>query len=851
MVKKKEEKKMKKLTIKRKTLPMVVFIILILTTSTIIANLSTVAAQEPLRINPYPFIGAIPSPIGVNQEVLLHIGSIYPTTWPQTGWTGITVEVTKPDGTTETLGPFKTDLTGGTGTVFIPTLVGTYTLQTHFPEQLTEVDIPEIGPAGTIMESSTSEKIELVVSADPLPIYPGFNLPDEYWTRPIDAQKREWSTIAGNWLDAWPYIPWDPTMRVAPYNDAPETGHILWTNPLIAMGGLAGGETGEHGFECGDAYEGKWLPPVIIGGMLFYNEFEAQGGSNVEQNVVAMNLRTGEELWKKALIDSEGVSDRLEFGQVFYWDSFNYHGVFGYLWTTTGSTWNAFDPSTGRWVYSIENVPSGERVRGPNGEIIIYSVDQDGQWMTMWDSTKTVNPQTSGSSNDGSWRPHGRIFDASVGIQWNVTIPAGLPNGGGGGVRGVFLDDCIVLSDDERWSQPPVNYLHLAAISTKPGSEGELVFNVTWTPSNAPVSAVVKVASAEDGVIILGVKETRTLVGISMETGEELWTTDSQHYMEIYSVTNDRRSVNHVADGRYHVGGLSGIVYTYDMSNGNLLWTYEATDPHNEILWGNNWVIYGSFVSDGKLYIHSAEHSVIDPKPRGAPFICLDAETGDEIWTINLRGHHWGGYPVIGDSTIAIYNTYDQRIYALGKGPSATKVTAPDNSVEVGSSVMLRGNVMDVSPGTESTETKLRFPNGVPAVSDESMSDWMMYVYTQHEMPQNVVGVTVKLEAIDSNGNYQNLGTTTSDSYGNYGFAFCPETVGTYMIIATFDGSESYYGSTSTTYLAVDEGATASTPIEPETGEAPLISTEVAIIAAVAVVCVIGVVAFWALRKRK
>ena len=840
---------MKKLTNRRKTFSTVVFLIFSLLMSAMIVNLSAVAAQEPLRINPYPFLGGIPNPIGVNQEVLLHVGSIYPTTWPQTGWTGLTVEVTKPDGQTETLGPFKTDLTGGTGTIFVPTMVGTYTLQTHFPEQPTEVDIPEIGPAGTIMEASTSDELQLIVTEEPLPHYPGFNLPDEYWTRPVDAQIREWSTITGNWLDAWPYIPWDPTMRIAPYNDAPETGHILWTNPLIAMGGLAGGDVGEHSFECGDAYQGKWLPPVIIGGILFYNEFEAQGGSDVEQTVLAINLRTGEELWHRALVDSNGEADRLEFGQLFYWDSFNYHGVFGYLWTTTGTTWNAFDPSTGRWVYSIENVPRGERVRGPNGEIIIYSVNQDAQWMTMWNSTPTVNPQTSGSSNDGSWRPHGLIFDAAGGIEWNVTIPAGLPNGGGGGVRGVFLDDCIVLSDDQRWSQPPVNYLHLAAISTEPGSEGDLIFNVTWTPSNAPVSAVVKVASAEEDVIILGVKETRTIVGISLETGEELWISEPQHYMEIYSVTNDRRSVNHIADGKYYAGGLSGFVYTYNVDNGDLLWTYAASDPYNEILWGNNWVIYGSFVSDGKLYIHSCEHSVIDPKPRGAPFICLDAETGAEIWKINLRGHHWGGYPVIGDSTIAIYNTYDQRIYALGKGPSATTLTAPDNGIAVGRSVMLRGTVMDVSPGTQSTETKLRFPNGVPAVADQSMSDWMMYVYSQHDMPDTLAGVQVKLEAVDPNGNYQILGTTTTDMYGVFGFMFEPELEGQYMILATFDGSNSYFGSETATYLAVDTAASPGISIEEEAGE-QIFSTELAVIAIIAVVAIIGIVAYVILRKR-
>jgi len=40
-------------------------------------------------------------------------------------------------------------------------------------------------------------------------------------------------------------------------------------------------------------------------------------------------------------------------------------------------------------------------------------------------------------------------------------------------------------------------------------------------------------------------------------------------------------------------------------------------------------------------------------------------------------------------------------------------------------------------------------------------------------------------------------------------------------------------------------------PEEPAPSEAPFITTEIAIIAAVVIVAVVGIVAFWALRKRK
>src|SRR3990170_971428 len=83
----------------------------------------------------YPFINAVPNPAGVGQEVLLHVGITLALQSVAQGWEGLTVTITKPDGTTETLGPIKTDSTGGTGKVYVPTKAGNYTLQTQFPEQ--------------------------------------------------------------------------------------------------------------------------------------------------------------------------------------------------------------------------------------------------------------------------------------------------------------------------------------------------------------------------------------------------------------------------------------------------------------------------------------------------------------------------------------------------------------------------------------------------------------------------------------------------------------------------------------------------------------------------------------------
>lgn len=107
----------------------------------------------------------------------------------------------------------------------------------------------------------------------------------------------------------------------------------------------------------------------------------------------------------------------------------------------------------------------------------------------------------------------------------------------------------------------------------------------------------------------------------------------------------------------------------------------EAEDPYTEFLWGNNWNLDPLFVSGGKLFFHN-EHLPINPLFRGAPAICLNATTGDEVWRVNglFRKTDWEGQPIMGDSVIAMYNSYDQGVYAIGKGSGVITVEAKRGS---------------------------------------------------------------------------------------------------------------------------------------------------------------------------
>jgi hypothetical protein len=219
------------------------------------------------------------------------------------------------------------------------------------------------------------------------------------------------------------------------------------------------------------------------------------------------------------------------------------------------------------------------------------------------------------------------------------------------------------------------------------------------------------------------------------------------------------------------------------------------------------------FVSDGKIYFGSLEHSALEPKPRGAPFICLDAETGEEVWRADglFRQTRWGGRAIIGDSIIATMDTYDQQIYAIGKGPSQTTANSITSAVTQGSSLVISGTVTDISPGTEDSSLTLRFPNGVPVVADEYMSDWMLYVYKQFSQPTDATGVTVSIDAVTPSGEYVNLGYATTDTSGFYSLAVTPDIEGKYTVYVTFEGTEGYYGSYAETAFVVDAAATTTT----------------------------------------
>jgi hypothetical protein len=120
----------------------------------------------------------------------------------------------------------------------------------------------------------------------------------------------------------------------------------------------------------------------------------------------------------------------------------------------------------------------------------------------------------------------------------------------------------------------------------------------------------------------------------------------------------------------------------------------------------------------------------------------------------------------------------------------------------------------------------------------------------QQAKPADAKGVEVVLSVLDPNNNVYEIGRTTSDVEGNFGFEFDPLVPGVYQITATFEGSNAYGPSAGTTYLTVEEAPAATaepTPIPASAADLYFLPVSIGTIVAIIVV---GLLLFLLLRKR-
>ncbi|MCW4019413.1 MAG: PQQ-binding-like beta-propeller repeat protein [Candidatus Bathyarchaeota archaeon] len=880
--------KFEKLKIQRKQKVFAIALFLLLAISAFTVLIPVADAHTPAwNIPTYAYLSLSPNPVGVNQQTTLvfWLNQVPPTAAGYAGdrWV-FTVEVTKPDGAKETLGTFTSDPVGGGYALYTPDQTGTYTFTLEFPGQIMTGDTGtgilntkdmsgNTTPYLNDTYLSSNATATLTVQQDQISYLPSTPLPTEYWTRPINGQNTQWTKIASNWLSGNQIVG-----RVQPDGIAPNTPHVLWSKPYV-FGGVVGGETTSpiNGvtFYDGTSYECRFLNPIIINGRLYYElplSDQPLGGG-----YVCVDLRTGEELWTQNIT---GIT----FGQLFDYESQNQHGVIpnGYLWRSAGSTWEAYDPLTGKWLFTLTNVPStGTTVYGPNGEILKYILNADGKWLALWNNTAaheltgSTDPTDYTSTNYYQWRPVGKTVDASNAYSWNVTIPW-LP--AGATILSATGDTLLGMNG----SFPTIGGWEpytMWAMSLEPTSLGSLLWMQTYQPPAGNVSLRFARVDLETRIFTLWDKEDRQSLGYSLDDGNLLWTTQSETPWNYYNSGGFGSMLPTVlAYGKLYSSGYGGDLYCYDQKDGSLLWHYFANSGLETPYGGYPLIIVT--VADGKIYLTTSEHSTGAPYWKGAKLRCINATDGTEIWAVGSPGDSQPttAGDAIADGYLVAIDCYSNQLYCYGRGPTETTVTAPNMGVPLGNSVLIQGRITDTAAGTNQNEQAKRFPHGVPAVSDNYMGAWMEYVYMQKPKPTDTVGVPVHLTATDPNGNYQDIGYATSNALGNYAIDWTPPVPGIYTVTATFEGSESYYRSEAGTSFVVSETAaqavivptqppaetaaptvstpTTAQPVSPSPSEAPQPSTSATptttyIAIGTAIIIIVAAAAEFALKRRK
>jgi PQQ enzyme repeat. len=842
------------------------------------------------------FCVAAPNPIGVGQTVYISylVANVPPPAIPANNprfgepWHGITLTITSPDGSVKNMTDLSTSYAGAGTTTFVPTVTGNYTFVATFPGQ-TITSGPSVGQ---VYLPSTSNKATLEVTSTPA-ASTSFPLPSEYWTYPIEGENQAWSIYTGNWLAGLEANASAPSVW-NPYSPGPYSAHVVWSQPWVT-GGLVGGSYQSQIYGNG-RYPGggnTYFTPFVANGIMYVNippmytpqSFSSGGYVSQAAGFEAIDLATGKVLWTQP-----NCTDSLSYLEVLsYQDSTMGVGVIQLLWScnSSGGTWRTYDPQSGNLVQAITGVPSGGKVTfGPNGELLVYYINANG-WMAMWNSTyfegaaAQLDTWSNGPQNAPNTvyiTPQG-TYSFNLGYQWNITIPkmAGVGTVSNQ-LSSILPNDLMILGSRIAPTNTTGFYLQVMGISIKPGQykpaatnalglganqtyTGNQAAQVLFNPENISMfmntptgtyGSVNSLGYTKSGVpvfVIFQDDKLQTSV-YNANTGALMYNTEPMTN-PLSTYDGDSNNVQ-CADGKLFQCGYDGMMYCYDLESGGLLWSYYAGNAGLNTPYGT-YPIEGSYsyysIADGLIIASYNEHSPTDPTWLGAQVFALNETTGKIVWSID--GEQWDSCPIVVAEGQAIFlNWYDGKLYDLGKGPSATTVSAPQASLTKGQSVTITGTVMDKSAGTTQTEQTGRFPNGLPAMSDASMNEWMNYIYMQKPKPTNATGVLVTLSVVDSNGNYRTIGTTTTDTYGFFSYQWVPDIEGKYTVYASFAGSDSYWPSSAVTAFSVDPASLASSPQPTQAPSMADLYFVPGIIGVIVVVIVVGAVILFALRKR-
>ncbi len=829
--------------------------ILMLTLTIPLSALPVTYADDALEVPTFLELNVAPNPVGVSQTAYINAFLSKPPLTAGLGGSGtmyedITIEVTRPDGSIETFGPYTSDSTGGTWDTFVPTQTGNYTFKASYPEQHVEEYSTDLFGNTNFYNltylASESDTVTLTVQTEP--ISGTFTpLPTEYWTRPIYSTNYLWGQLGGSWYSlAAPAFAttgdYSANGNFQAYSTAPNIGHIMWTKPTH-FGGQVGSpiSSDQESQYMTTTIATNFFEPIILNGILYYTEF---AGPNAQKSGwTAVDIRTGETLWTRSA--GESGTETIRMGQILCFNSIQEYGSWTFLYGvpaaglfSSPTFMSIYDAYTGEYVANITNIKNPSYIidteNEQQGTLLGYYTDSGN--LVCWNSTKLM---MSHSWDKITIRPTG-TYNWSEGIEWSVPLDAD---------SSMTSASIIYRSTDEvvlRYAPTSSTFSSLSyGYQTTAAYDGQ-TGDKLWGPKNQTIPELedVSVVAAGEDIYVLHDKDTNEAYGYSLETGEKIWG-------PVELPGNAWSSLSRAAEiayGKVYIFDFGGYVNALDCSTGAIEWTHVPRNAGYDTSYGIYPLWYNGMIADEKLFI-SESHMYDPPMYPGAQQLALNTTTGELVWSIHS---FTGRVPTVcADGYLIQWNSYDAQIYSIGKGPTETTVVASPKISGQGDSVLVEGTVMDISAGTTQSEQQARFPAGVPAVSDASQSSWMEYVYMQQEKPNNTTGVPITVSVLDPNGNSYVVGETTSDARGHYKLSFVPQISGEYTVIATFEGSESYWGSSQETAVCVTEAtATAAPPPTQTPGLADQYFLPMSIVIIVAIVAIGALIALLLLKKR-
>ena len=669
---------------------------------------------------------------------------------------------------------------------------------------------------------SSTKELTITVQQDIVYSYPDLGLPNDYWTRPVAYEHREWWPIAGDfpwrgpsggpmwdelYPDTNPYFggyeitgmggPWRGTFT--PWVQAPNSAHVAWKQQY-AIGGIIGGD---YGVEIADANifgssaAGRF-PTIVYGGRAYMYISKPGSGKTTVTYWQCYDYHTGKLIWERPLETGESAPTVIEYskgllpgGQVSI-EVGQQHITTVYLLSISGGFLRKYDPYTGAMVANVSIAP----MTGSGGNYYMNGY--------------VLGVQTIGSGATAQYRL----------INWTTL-----------GTSSNFTTARVVSNITWPWSSLPETTDYQVGISAR-ASKGYV--------AGAPNKTDVQAADLKTGQQIWSVTldewqyssntqyadhgkfamltEQGYFIALDLRTGRVAWKSDRFDYpwdepgFGGYNVLS--------AYGLLYRNAYSGI-YAFKWADGKLAWKYTSPaaaayeTPYVNV---DGLTVYstniGGAIADGKYYIYNTEHSATVPITRGWQLHCINATTGEGLWKVAIPGggsKHTTDLGPIADGYLSLGGS-DGYMYVFGKGKSATTVTAGPKAIALGDKVLIEGSVVDLSPAQP----------GTPCVSAGSMALQMEYLHKQLPIDgiwhnETMTGVPVYVYAVDPNNNYKDIGVaTTNGYYGTFSIPFTPEVEGTYTIMASFGGDVSYGSSGASTAVFVGPAPTVAPTTEPE-----------------------------------